>query len=209
MTRTKTAAEKWEDIHAARPWGKYPCDQFVSFVYRNYKAVPKRSAARFLDLGAGAGANTLFLASEGFTVLAVDGSVSALNRIRQRSEEMLRPHDQARIAYICSELERYEPFFPADCFVDVCAMQYMTHDAARALADRCWNALPVGGRFFSKTAGPAWDPEVHEIPVFRRTYERVYDIFNRWKIELGHETIRWPRYERPTTDHWIIEAVKE
>ena len=67
----------WEDVHRNRQWGKYPTIDVVKFVARNYYNA-ERSKVKILDLGCGAGANTWFLAKEGFDAYGIDGSETAI-----------------------------------------------------------------------------------------------------------------------------------
>ena len=70
----------WEKIHAGREWGGYPSEHVIRFVARNFYSAPDRSKVKILDFGCGAGANTWYLANEGFDTYAFDGSKSAVAR---------------------------------------------------------------------------------------------------------------------------------
>jgi SAM-dependent methyltransferase len=63
----------WEDNYRSGVYNKYPFDEVVGFVMKNYK---KKSTV--LDLGCGGGNNTKFLLNEGHSVIAVDGSKTSL-----------------------------------------------------------------------------------------------------------------------------------
>ncbi len=80
----------WEAIFASRAWGKYPPEPVIREIMRKFSRVPDRKAVRVLDLGSGPGANTWFLAREGFSVAAIDGSPSGIaqNRARLTSENL-------------------------------------------------------------------------------------------------------------------------
>jgi SAM-dependent methyltransferase len=68
----------WEAVFSSRPWGKYPPEPVIREIMRRFGKVPDRRAVRVLDLGSGPGANTWFLAREGFAVSAIDGSPSGI-----------------------------------------------------------------------------------------------------------------------------------
>ncbi len=70
--------QAWEQTHKERQWGSYPKEELVRWA----SSVGKRLTV--LDLGAGAGASTWFLAREGHRPIAVDGSISALRNARAR-----------------------------------------------------------------------------------------------------------------------------
>jgi SAM-dependent methyltransferase len=78
------SATPWEDTFRRQAWGKYPSEHVVRFVARSFFAAPDRSAVRLLDLGSGPGANTWFMAREGFSVSALDGSPTAIAQLEQR-----------------------------------------------------------------------------------------------------------------------------
>jgi cyclopropane fatty-acyl-phospholipid synthase-like methyltransferase len=70
--------ERWDDWNASGG-PKYPQEKIIQFCLRHYP-LESRSHIRALDLGCGSGANTLFLAMEGFHVRAVDGSSVAVSK---------------------------------------------------------------------------------------------------------------------------------
>lgn len=74
----------WEELHAARPWGKYPAEHLIRSVMRAYRDPSERARMRVLELGCGAGANLSFLLAEGFQTYGVDGAPSAIQKCRQR-----------------------------------------------------------------------------------------------------------------------------
>jgi len=80
--------EIWEDIYReGRQLNRYPFDQIVSFVYRNYPREKARREIRLLEVGCGAGNNLWFAAREGFQVAGIDGSESAVEYARKRFAE--------------------------------------------------------------------------------------------------------------------------
>jgi hypothetical protein len=46
----------WDNIFSKKKWGKYPPEELVRFVGRNYFSVPDRSSISFLEIGCGGGA---------------------------------------------------------------------------------------------------------------------------------------------------------
>jgi len=69
----------WEGIYSeGKALNRYPFDQVVSFLYRNFSRSKPRSETKILEIGCGAGNNLWFAAREGFTVAGVDGSPSAI-----------------------------------------------------------------------------------------------------------------------------------
>jgi SAM-dependent methyltransferase len=74
----------WDAKFRVQEWGKYPPEHVIRFVARNFYARPDRKAVRLLDLGCGPGANTWFMAREGFSVSAIDGSPTAIEQLTAR-----------------------------------------------------------------------------------------------------------------------------
>lgn len=60
--------------------------QEVMVAVTHYRQLYGDAPARALDLGAGEGRNALYLAQQGFDVLALDAAEAGLERIRQRAE---------------------------------------------------------------------------------------------------------------------------
>src|SRR5207247_2009282 len=74
----------WEGVFTSQNWGKYPGEDVIRFVARNYYAAEDRSKVRFLEVGSGTGANLWFLAREGFSAHGMEGSPTAAGLARQR-----------------------------------------------------------------------------------------------------------------------------
>ncbi|MFK8907859.1 class I SAM-dependent methyltransferase [Streptomyces sp. YS-3] len=100
-------------------------------------AVPR---PRALDLGAGAGRHTLWLARRGWDVTAVDISAVALERTRRQAEEA-----GVEVATVLADLASYEP--PRDVF-DLALITYVHIEPAQraTLLARAARALAPGGR---------------------------------------------------------------
>src|SRR5580698_3665863 len=77
---------KWEEIHKAKDWGRYPNEEMVRWVSINYGgcAHSYRHKFKFLDLGCGQGATTWYLSREGYKVVSIDGSKSAISKLTDR-----------------------------------------------------------------------------------------------------------------------------
>ena len=74
----------WETVFTTQAWGKYPGEDLIRFVARNFYKAPNRINVELLEVGFGTGANLWFIAREGFTVHGVEGSPSALNMAIER-----------------------------------------------------------------------------------------------------------------------------
>lgn len=103
----------WEKIHSSQQWGKYPSEFVIRFMARNYYDKTKKEL-KVLDFGCGAGNHTWYLAKEGFSVYAFDGSESAVKKVQIRLEEE-GMHAHLRVADAL-ELGYPDNFF--DCVID-------------------------------------------------------------------------------------------
>src|SRR5690606_4790997 len=83
---TQFNEQVWEsNIYAkGHALNKYPYDNVVSFVFRNYPKSLKRENIKILEIGCGAGNNLWFAAREGFNVTGIDGSASAIDFAQKR-----------------------------------------------------------------------------------------------------------------------------
>ncbi|MBA4067508.1 MAG: class I SAM-dependent methyltransferase [Isosphaera sp.] len=139
----------WEKVFSAQRWGKYPPEELIRFVARNFYKAPDRSAVRVLEVGCGAGANLWFLAREGFSAAGIDGSASA---IRQAAENLaadgltadLRVGDAAQLA----------EHFPAghfDAVIDNGCLVCNMVAGVRKIVAQMGRVLKPGGRVYSAT----------------------------------------------------------
>ena len=152
---TTTAAPTWngiwDDIYRSRPWGKYPKEELIRFVARNYYSAPDRSKVRFLDLGCGFGSSTWFLAREGFVVDAIDGSAVVIERLSKRMKDerlsaRLLAGDIVDLPY---------PAQSFDCVVDIACLMCNTPEDSKRILDGVFERLKPGGKLFSISATPA------------------------------------------------------
>lgn len=83
----KTFDTIWEEIHEETAWGRYPSEEVIRFIARNYYKVENRKNVKLLDFGCGAGAVAWYMAREGFEVYAFDGSNNAIKKAREMFAE--------------------------------------------------------------------------------------------------------------------------
>lgn len=140
----KVFDEMWEQIHQEQEWGKYPGEEVIRFVARNYYGT-ERSATKLLEAGCGTGAVTWFMAREGFAVSAFDGSKTAVGKARARLKEEgldadVLVGDAAAMPY------------PSDSFhgiVDSAMICANKVEAIRTILRECFRVLKPGGKLFS------------------------------------------------------------
>jgi SAM-dependent methyltransferase len=142
----------WEDLHAAKPWGKYPAEHLIQSVMRAYRTPELRAQTRALELGCGAGANLSFLLAEGFQAWGIDGAPSAISKAKGRLTAA--PGQTLDLSVQVFE----DIIFPDQSFdliidyfavyANPLAMIDATYARARAL-------LAPGGRFYTRVWGTA------------------------------------------------------
>ena len=77
----------WENAYSkGKMLNKYPFDLVVSIVFRCFGNVSNREEIRILDLGCGAGNHSWFFSREGFSVVGIDASESAIKYLKERLE---------------------------------------------------------------------------------------------------------------------------
>lgn len=103
------------------------------------KYLPKKG--RILELGAGIGSDTLFLAGQGFKVMATDFSQSALNKLEETAGE--NTHTETR------QFDLSDPFPFEDQSFDVVyahlALHYFNRQTTQQIYDEIYRVLKPGG----------------------------------------------------------------
>ncbi|TWU22142.1 tellurite resistance protein TehB [Novipirellula galeiformis] len=162
--------------------------------------VPRGGKA--LDLGAGAGRDTIALAKAGYDVLAVDLSHRGLERIRQRAEtEQTRGHVET-LAIDVREVPMPENSY--DAIVATTVLDHIPLDDAIVLWERMANALTETGILYAQvhtTEDPGSDQspgKESDAPV-SETADAVINYFPpnelaRWAV-AANRRLRILRYE--------------
>ncbi|MCI9050791.1 MAG: class I SAM-dependent methyltransferase [Lachnospiraceae bacterium] len=134
----------WEDIHKTQEWGKYPSEDIIRFIARNYYK-KERSNIKILDFGCGAGANTWYLAREGFDTFAFDGSDSAISKAKSYlKKDNLEAHFEVADAL---DISYPNEFF--DCIIDSAVVYANTIKNITDMYKKTYDLLVLGGKLFS------------------------------------------------------------
>lgn len=145
----KSFSKEWEIIHSTQAWGRYPSEFVVRFVARNYYN-NARNKIRILDFGCGAGANTWYLAKEGFDVYAFDGSISAVNKAR----EYLKKEGYSNVHFSVmdgNEITYEKNFF--DCVIDNACIYANKKRFIISMYRQIYEVLKLGGKLFTSCFG--------------------------------------------------------
>lgn len=215
----------WEEIHSQREWGKYPSEDVIRFIARNYYD-KNRNLIRILDLGCGQGANTWYIAREGFNTYAVDGSNSAVNKACRYLEQ----NDLSAQFIVCDvvHLPYEDNFF--DTVVDGAVLYSNKSDNIKRILRESLRILKVGGKGFwtglfkvgmsGYKTGIQLEPntfkELTEGPLSGKGIVHFFykeEIMKLWK-EAGFNNIKIDFLERTDyggkdiTSYYIVEAKK-
>lgn len=141
LDRTADNQALWNAVHASG-WGRYPPEELVRFVARNFSAP---HGVKALEVGCGAGANLWFLAREGFDVTGIDFSENAVSAARKRLADDGLQGD-LRVADFTNL-----PFGDAtfDLVIDIGGITSTDLQTARGAFSQCHRVLKPGGKFFS------------------------------------------------------------
>lgn len=214
----------WEDIFSSQEWGKYPPEELIRFVARNYYKVSERKAVEILEVGCGAGACVWYAAREGFSVTGIDGSAAALEQARR-----LLGRDGLSARLLCGDvidLTQLAGDRSYDAIIDSGCLQCLRYSQVKAVVDQGYELLKEGGKFFSiivsadtpgvkgKEIEPGTFVDIEEGPMKGRglnhlfTLDEVRELFSRFgsleidfvKRSLNNQQIFY--------DNWICTAVK-
>jgi ubiquinone/menaquinone biosynthesis C-methylase UbiE len=137
----------WDKIFSQHSWGRYPAEDLIRFVAREFGNVTERDRVRILEVGCGTGANLWYLAREGFSTYGLDGSSVALQAASERlKEEGLA----AEIAHGDAMALPYpDGFF--DAVLDHECLYANTKPDTEVIISEVDRVLKPGGKLFSRT----------------------------------------------------------
>lgn len=172
--------ETWEKIFQSHEWGKYPSIPVIRFMARNFYSVKNRKEIKILEIGSGTGANLWYCAREGFSVIALEGSQTGIERMKKRFEaENLTPYlldvKQGDYYYTLDEIEDSS----IDGIIDSESLSCNPFDRAREIIVKCFKKLKLNGLMLSITfAEGTWGLEGEECD-YHATYPTVGPLANK------------------------------
>jgi len=189
----KSWDNRWEKEFQSQQWGKYPPEELVRFIARNFYKAVKRKDIKILDLGCGTGAGIWYLAREGFSTFGIDGSKTAISIARKRIqkenlEAHLRVGDLIRLNYP-------DGFF--DGIVDIAAIQHNKTRSQRMILNEVFRVLKPNGKIFSMLISKR--SRFSKENLARRVFthflgeDEIRNLFSKFKnltIEISEKTDR-------------------
>jgi len=138
----------WEALFSAKLWGKYPGEDVIRFIARNFYSVPDRSAIKLLEVGSGTGANLWFMAREGFSTFGVEGSQAAVDLCQNRLDEEVPAWQGSLQQGDIIALNFPDDYF--DAVLDIEACYANGFDDAKKIYQEMARVLKPGGKFYSR-----------------------------------------------------------
>jgi SAM-dependent methyltransferase len=200
----------WEQVFSNQEWGKYPPEDFIRFIARNFYQVADRKAIKILEVGCGPGANLWFMAREGFSVYGIDGSKHAIDLARERLDQECPGWCGDLVVGDIIQLPFDEGFF--DAVIDNEALCCNSFNDSQLIYQAMARVCKVSGKLFSRTfATGCWGDKtgqsvghnawiVAEGPMSGKGYTRFTDIDEVEKLIQGF-TLRNIEILTVTTDN--------
>lgn len=156
--------EVWEKIFQENEWGKYPPVPLIRFIAKNFYKAADKKAVKILEIGSGTGANLWFCAREGFSVYALEGSQSAMQKMLERFNE-----ENLSDAILGTEVGDYFEKLDLlkdnsfDAVIDVESLYCNHFSKSKEIVQKAFAKLKPGGVMFSMTfAEGTWGLEGEE-----------------------------------------------
>ncbi|MFQ6343025.1 class I SAM-dependent methyltransferase [Campylobacter sp. VTCC 70190] len=144
--------EIWEQIFSQKEWGKYPSENLIRFIARNFYNAQDRSKINILELGFGTGTNLWFCAREGFSVSGIEWSKTGANRFKKRMEDekLSDKIKQIEIGDYKDSLDCFEDE-SFDAWIDNYSLAYNDFEKTKSIIEKAMKKLKKGGKFLSIT----------------------------------------------------------
>lgn len=139
----------WESIFSQKEWGKYPAEELIRFIARNFYA-KNRQSIKILELGCGPGGNLWYMAREGFQVFGLDGSKTAVDSaIKRLNTEVPDWSGNIQIVDFSKKIPFGDEEF--DAVIDNEAVCCNDYQSALDIYSEVSRVLKLGGKIFSRT----------------------------------------------------------
>lgn len=219
----------WEKVFTSQGWGRYPGEDVIRFIARNFYQVPDRAAARFLEVGCGTGANLWFLAREGFSVTGLEGSPAAAAIARTRLNDECHGWDDAvrQGAIVEGDMVKL-PFEDGvfDALIDSEAVYCNDFAESCAIYRAMYRVAKPGGKLFVRTfATGSWGDGIGESVGHHRwvadagplagkgpsrftAEDELQELLGPWTIKEINLITRSLDFQHEVMREWIVTAEK-
>lgn len=139
----------WEDIFKNSEWGKYPSEDLIRFVARNFYKSNNKDEIRILEVGCGPGANIWYIAREGFNAYGIDGSKTAVDNANLRLDREVPGWKGEIVVGDFTRIPYENDFF--DAVIDSEAIYVNSFEDSKLILDEIHRVLKIGGKLYSRT----------------------------------------------------------
>lgn len=226
MTKQEQWDPVWEKIYIEHEWGKYPAEDLIRFIARNFYKVSNRQSIKILEVGCGPGGNLWFIAREGFQTFGIDGSKTAIAKAKKRLDSELPNWSGNLLVGDISKL----PFtdFEFDAVIDSEALYCNSLEKTKSIISEIYRVLKPSGLFFSRTFASGSYGDKTGVKVSedmwitsegslagkgpsrftrKEQIKELYSDFKLEEVELIQRTIGGPE-SNCTIKEWVISARK-
>ena len=217
----------WEKIFQENEWGKYPSVPVIRFIARNFYKVKNIKEIKILEIGSGTGANLWFCAREGFSVIGLEGSQTAIDRMENRfkDENLTSFITYMKAGDYFNTLDEIEDN-SIDAIIDSESLYCNSFNRSKEIVVKSFNKLKVGGVMMSLTfADGTWgmsgkECDYHAVmpdtgPMSGKGFSRYTtrdDIEKLYKLKNNIidrvERQEYFHSEEEVVKEWIIELKK-
>lgn len=218
----------WEDIFQSKPWGKYPSEDLIRFIARNFYNVEKRSNIKILEVGSGTGSNIWYLANEGFLVYGIEGSKTGVQITKERLIQDKNIDENKTKVFVgdMGNLPFEKEYF--DAVIDIEAICTNKWEDSLEILSEIERVLKPQGKFYSKhfaedsqgdKAGELVDRHMFastegvlaNIGQTRfATKKDVFELYGeKFNIESLGKVIRETEHEKQSVIEWTISMSKK
>jgi 2-polyprenyl-3-methyl-5-hydroxy-6-metoxy-1,4-benzoquinol methylase len=194
----------WETIYQKNSWGRYPSEELVRFIARNFYEKKNHANIKFLDLGCGGGSSSLYLSQEGFSVYGIDSSKTAV----KKTKLLLKKHNLSGKFQVMdfSELDFLDNTF--NCIIDICSLQHNKPIEIAKILHLLKIFLKPDGKFFSIIVGKGTKSELFMNKGFIHYYTKneIKKLYKQFKIISIEKLIRTENNCKDTIYHWVVHC---
>lgn len=174
----------WDDIFTKRGWGMTPGHGVILLMTEKFYHW-NRADIKILDLGTGCGANTWYLAAEGYTTYGIDGSPVGLEKTRVNLER-LAPGKvvDLRLGDLC-DLPYEDGFF--EIVFDIASASSNSREDMKRIYQECRRVLrPDGGIIHAQVLADGTDPAViaPDTNAYLAKFDELQELFEGFSIAV-------------------------
>ena len=219
----------WEQVFRSQAWGRYPGEDLIRFLARNFYSVPQRAQVRILEVGCGTGTNLWFGAREGFSMSGIEGSGTAAQMARERLDSECPGWDALpRVGKLVVGDMKVLPWADSsfDALIDSEAVYCNDYEDSRLIYREMYRVARPGAKLFVRTfASGSWG-DGEGLPLGAGCYVAqsgplagkgpsrftaegdLVDLLAPWQIKEVNLITRSLDARRHEIREWIVEAEK-